>query len=133
MCVDQLNSFYVSLNVQIKLFNIPSSSIDRSGFVDHRRIRLLNIAVGQTEALFILTQRNKKSKIKRFFLPQAISFLRKAFNSRENENFYWRRNVNKTKGYASALTSLQSVAGAGEAFQKWIQARDSRKLWLKHI
>lgn len=119
MCVDQLNSFYVSLNVQIKLFNIPSSSIDRSGFVDHRRIRLLNIAVGQTgEALLILTQRNKKSKIKRFFLPQAISFLRKAFNSRENENFYWRRNVNKTKGYASALTSLPSVAGAGEAFQK---------------
>lgn len=118
MCVDQLKSFYVSLNVQIKLFNIPSWSIDRSGFVDHRRIRLLNIAVGQTEALFILTQRNKKSKIKRLFLPQAISFLRKAFNSRENENFYWRRNVNKTKGYASALKSLLSVAGASEAFQK---------------
>lgn len=118
MCVYQLNSFYVSLNVQIKLFNITSLSIDRSGFVDHRRIGLLNIAVGQTEALFILTQKNKKSKIKRFFLPQAISFLRKAFNSRENENFYCRYNANKTKGYASALTSLLSVAGASEAFHK---------------
>lgn len=83
------------------------STIDGSGY-----------STSRLEALFILTQRNKKSKIKRFFLPQAISFLRKAFNSRENENFYWRRNVNKTKGYASALTSLPSVAGAGEAFQK---------------
>ena len=60
MCVYQLNSFYVSLNIQIKLFNITSLSIDRSGFVDHRRIGLLNIAVGQTEALFILTQKKQE-------------------------------------------------------------------------
>ena len=85
--------------------------LDRSGFVDHRRIRLLNIAVGQTpKELFILTQRNKNSKIKRFYLPQAISSLRKAFYSRENENFFQRHNVNKTKGYAF-MTSLISVAG----------------------